>query len=57
MIQHCRKKIIQLVLRKVIQNFSLSLHYNGADSYLFVNVKEIIKFKGKDSETVANSLC
>ena len=30
--------------------FCLSLHYNGADSYLFVNSKEIIKFKEKDCE-------
>ena len=28
----------------------LSLHYNGVNSYLFVNSKEIIKFKAKDSE-------
>ena len=27
----------------------LSLHYNGANSYLFVNSTEIIKFKAKDS--------
>ena len=26
----------------------LSLHYDGADSYLFVNGKEIVKFKAKD---------
>ena len=37
--------------------FSLSLHDNGANSYLFVNGTEIIKFKEKDSEIVANSLC
>ena len=35
----------------------LSLHYNGANSYLFVNGKEIHKFKAKDSEIVANPLC
>ena len=29
--------------------FCLSLHYNGANSYLFVNGLEIIKFKAKDS--------
>ena len=34
----------------------LSLHYNGANSYLFVNATEIIKFKGKDSEIVASPL-
>ena len=38
-------------------NFCLSLHYNGANSYLFVNGKEIIKFKVKDSEIVENPLC
>ena len=35
----------------------LSLHYNGADSYLFVNGKEIVKFKAKDSAIVATPLC
>ena len=34
----------------------LSLHYNGANSYLFVNGREIIKFKVKDSEIVATPL-
>ena len=32
--------------------FCLSLHYNGANSYLFVNGTEIYKFKAKDSEIV-----
>ena len=36
---------------------SLSLHYNGANSYLFVNGTEIYKFKAKDSEIVAIPLC
>ena len=31
--------------------------YNGANSYLFVNGTEIIKFKAKDSEIVAYPLC
>ena len=39
------------------KRFYLSLHYNGANSYLFVNGKEIIKFKAKDSEIVASTLC
>ena len=34
--------------------FCFSLHYNGANSYLFVNGTEIIKFKAKDSEIAAN---
>ena len=35
----------------------LSLHYNGANSYLFVNGTKIYKFKAKDSEVVAIPLC
>ena len=33
------------------------MHYNRANSYLFVNGTEIHKFKAKDSETVATPLC
>ena len=39
------------------KKFWLSLHYNGTNSYLFVNGTEIIKFKAKDSKIVATSLC
>ena len=39
------------------KKFCLSLHYNGANSYLFVNATEIIKFKAKDSEIAATSSC
>ena len=39
------------------KKFCLSLHYNGANSYLFVNGKEIVKFKAKDCEIVASPLC
>ena len=39
------------------QKFCLSLHYNGGNSYLFVNGTEIIKFKAKDSEIVASPSC
>ena len=35
----------------------LSSHCNGANSYLFVNGKEIHKFKLKDSEIAATPLC
>ena len=37
--------------------FCLSLHYNGANSLLFVNGTEIIKFKAKDSEITTYPLC
>ena len=33
------------------------MHYNGANSYLFVNGIEITEFKAKDSEIVAAPLC
>ena len=36
------------------KRFYISLHYNGANSYLFVNGTEIYKFKAKDSKIVAN---
>ena len=39
------------------KKFCLSLHYNRANSYLFVNGTEIYKFKAKDSEIIATSLC
>ena len=39
------------------KKFCLSLHYSGANSYLFVNGTEIYKFKAKDSEIVAPPLC
>ena len=34
----------------------VSLHYNRANSYLFVNDTEIYKFRAKDSEIVASPL-
>ena len=37
--------------------FVLSLYYNGANSYLFVHGKKIIKFKAKDYEIVPSPLC
>ena len=39
------------------KKFCLSLHYNGANSYLFIISKEIHKFMTKDSEIVATPLC
>ena len=39
------------------KKFCLILHYDGANSYLFVNRKEIHKFRAKDSEIVATPLC
>ena len=41
---------------KTNTKFCLSLHYNGDNSYLFVNGTEIFKFKAKDSEIEATSI-
>ena len=35
------------------KKFCLGLHYNGENSYLFVNGKKIVKFEAKNSEIVA----
>ena len=39
------------------KKFCLSLHYNGDNSYLFVNGTEIRKFKARDPEIAATPLC
>ena len=39
------------------KKFCLSLHYNGANSYLLVNGTEIRKFKAKDFKIAATPLC
>ena len=39
------------------KTFCLYLHYNGDNSYLFVNGKEIINLKAKDSKIVPYPLC
>ena len=39
------------------KKFCVSLHYNGANSYLFVNDNEIYKYKVKDSEIVRTPSC
>ena len=42
---------------KYSKNFSLSLHHNGENSYIFVKGVEIHKFKAKGSEIKATLLC
>ena len=51
------EKFYSINFTKENTKFCLSLHYNGANSYLFVNGTEIIKFKAKDSEINAYPLC
>ena len=50
------EKIYSIIFTVTKKKFCLSLHYNEVNSYLFVNGKEIINFKTKDSEIVATCL-
>ena len=50
------EKMYSISFTATKKKFCLSLHYNGANSYLFVNGAEIYKFKAKDSEIVATPL-
>ena len=51
------EKMYAISFTKINTKFCLSLHYNGANSYLFVNGTEIHKFTAKDSMIVPNNLC
>ena len=51
------EKLHSINFTKDNTKFCVSLDYNGANSHLFVNDTEIIKFKAKDSEIVAYPLC
>ena len=51
------EKMYSINFTKENTKFCLSLHHNGADSYLVVNGTEIIKFKAKYSEITPYPLC
>ena len=51
------EKVYSINFTENNKTFSLSFHYNGANSYLFVNSREFYKFKVKDAEIVATPLC
>ena len=51
------KKMYLINFTVTRKKFCFSLHYNGANKYLFANGTEIIKLKTKDSEIVATPLC
>ena len=52
-----QKRLYSINFTEKNKKFCLSLHYNGANSYLFVNGTEICKFRAKDYEIVATPLC
>ena len=39
------------------RKFCLSMHYNGSNSFLYVNATKIYRFKAKDSEIKQYPLC
>ena len=51
------EKIYSQNFTAVNKKFVLSLHFNGDDSYLFVNGKQELKFKAKDDQIVKEILC
>ena len=51
------EKIYSVNFTVTKKKFCLSLHYNGANSYSFVNGTVIYKFKAKDSKIFATPLC
>ena len=50
------EKIYSINFTEHNKKFCLRLHFDAANSYLFVNGKEIHKFKAKDSEIVVTLL-
>ena len=46
------EKIYSINFTKNNKKFCLSLHYNGANSYLLVNGTQIYKSRARDSKTV-----
>ena len=51
------EKIYSINFKVVRKIFCFSLHYNEANSYLFVNGTNIYKFKAKDSEIIVGPIC
>ena len=51
------KKMYSVDFTVTEKKLCLSFHYNGANSYLFVNGKEIHKLKAKHFKIAANPLC
>ena len=54
---YAEKKFYRNFITDFGKKFMLSLHYNGDDSYLFVNGREELKFKAKKDQLVHEKLC
>ena len=51
------EKIFYINLTDFGKKFVLSLHYNGDNSYLFVNGRQELKFKAKNNQIIDEKLC
>ena len=51
------KKIYSQNFTQSSKKFILSFHYNGNDSYLFVNGAQELKSKAKDDQMINKKLC
>ena len=51
------EKIYKTNFTQADKKFVLSLHYNGDNSYLFVNGTQELKFKAKDDQILKEKLC
>ena len=51
------EKVYNQNLSQASKKFVLSLHYNGGNSYFFVNGKEELKFKAKTNQKIKENLC
>ena len=57
-IRRCNaEKIYSQSFTQSSKKFILSLHYNGNDSYFFVNGAQELKFKAKDDQIINEKLC
>ena len=56
-LQYTQKKCFIETLRTQIINSYEVLHYNGDNSYLFVNGREELKFKTKTKQIINANLC
>ena len=56
-LQYTQKKCFIETLQTQVKKFILSLHYNGDNSYLFVNGREELKFKTKTDQIINKNLC
>ena len=56
-LQYTQKKCFIETLQTLVKNSHKILHYNGDDSYLFVNGREELKFKTKTDQIINKNLC